>query len=44
MEEKQKYQKPQITDSIELEAIAGVCWGGKQPNEPGSGCNTFINS
>jgi hypothetical protein len=43
MEEKKTYQRPRITDSVKLEAIAGACAGGKGPGG-GGGCATFINS
>lgn len=43
MEEKKTYQKPQVTDSVKLEAIAGACAGGKGAGQPGP-CTTFINS
>jgi len=43
MEEKKTYQKPQITDSVKLEAIAGACSGGKLSGSPAP-CTIFVNS
>jgi|GEM_PF-3233930 len=42
MENKKQYSKPQITDTVNLEAIAGTCTttGGKQSGT----CTLFINS
>jgi hypothetical protein len=43
MENKKMYSKPQITDSVNLEAIAGACTGGKLAGN-GAGCAVFVNS
>jgi len=43
MENKKMYSKPQITDSVNLEAIAGACTGGKGAGQTG-GCAVYVNS
>jgi hypothetical protein len=43
MEKKSMYEKPQITDTVNMEAIAGSCVGGK-PSDWQFNCGVFVNS
>jgi len=44
MENKKMYSKPQITDSVNLEAVAGSCTPGGKGAGTGGGCAVFVNS
>jgi len=44
MEQKKGYEKPQVNDSVNLEAIAGSCTGTGAKGAGSPGCTTIISS